>query len=239
MASKPPAASKRQLNGVPFDSAVDFATEAKKRYDAFDKKPGNKDPSKCKALLRFPDNGADKGAVFWSSKMAIDADGPATGPGRRKGKELDPGAGQNDTSLHFANGKGLPAEAVPYIVLPLDPDMKKPFDPAVEIGDVAIVIFKDKITAAICGDLGPPNKIGEGSIHVHELLQQLGCPDPCVKRDDKGFCVRARDSSVDEDVLFFVFPDSAFNKDELTFENINTKITERAFGLFNKLRGAS
>src|SRR5215471_1178141 len=29
---------------------------------------------------------------------------------------------------------------------------------------MAVVIFKDKITATICGDLGPPNKIGEASI---------------------------------------------------------------------------
>src|SRR5258708_4835287 len=107
MAFKPPPASKRQFDGVPFDVAVDFAPEAKKKFSAADKQLGNKDPSKCKALLKFPDIGADRGAVFWSSEMAIDADGPAAGPGRLKGKELDPKDGQNDTTFHFRNGKGL------------------------------------------------------------------------------------------------------------------------------------
>jgi hypothetical protein len=239
MAFKPPAASKRQLAGIPFDSAVDFALEAKKRFDAADRRPGNRDPSKCKALLRFPDNGSG-GAVFWSSKMAIDTDGPSAGRGRKSGKALDPQSGQNDTTLHFANGKGLPAEAVPYIVLPqLERGSNKTFDPAVAIGDVAVVLFKDKIAAAICGDLGPFDKIGEASIRVHETLQQQGCPDPCKTRDAKGFCVRARDSSVEQDVLFFVFPNSAFDRSELVFETINTKIKERAFAFYNKLRGAS
>ena len=96
MVFRPPAASKRQVEGVPFNQAMDFAPDAKARVDAFDARPGNRDPSKCKALLKFPD-----GTVFWSAKMAIDADGPAGGPGRRKGTELDPGSGQNQTSLRF------------------------------------------------------------------------------------------------------------------------------------------
>jgi hypothetical protein len=236
MAFVPPAASQRQVDGVPFDRATDFAPAAKHKFDLADQRPGNKDPSNCKALLKFPGSG---GAVFWSAKMAIDADGPAAGPGHRKGTELDPDNGQNSTSFTFSNGDGLPAEAIPYIVLPQRAAKSKlTFDPAVAIGDVAIVIFKDKITAAICGDLGPPTKIGEASIHVHEALQPA-CPDPCSRRNAQGFCLRARNSSVEQDVLYFVFPDSAFDKSELTLENINTKVSERAFALYNKLRGAS
>jgi hypothetical protein len=240
MPFQPPAASARQVAGVPFDRAVDFAPAVKAKFDAADKKPGNSDLSKCKALLKFPDNAAGRGAVFWSSKMSIDADGPAAGPGQRKGKELDPDSGQNGTSLAVSNSKpGVPAEAVSYIVLPQRArGSNDTFDPAVAIGDVAIVIFKDKIAAAVCGDLGPPTKIGEASIHVHEALQPA-CPDPCSRRDGNGFCVRARNSSVEQDVLYFVFPGSAFDKSELTLENINTKVNERAFGLYNKLRGAT
>jgi hypothetical protein len=172
--------------------------------------------------------------------MSIDADGPAAGPGRLTGKQLDPGSGQDDTSLHFADGKsGLPAETVPYIVLPqLALHSPKVFDPAIAIGDVAIVIFKDKVVAAVCGDLGPFDKIGEASIAVHKALQQPGCPDPCSERDANGFCRRARDSSVEQDVLYFVFPNSAFDKSELAPETINTKVQERAFALYNMLRGA-
>src|SRR5262249_1780451 len=157
-------------------------------------------------------------------------------PGRKTGTQLDP-TGQNQTSFRFSNGKSLPAEAVPYIVLPQNEAENGPFDPAVAIGDMAIVIFKDMITAAICGDLGPVRKIGEASIRVHESLTPA-CPDPC-RRDDRGFCTKIRNSSVDEDVLYFVFPGSAFGGGELTLENITTKVKERAFTLYNQLRGVS
>ena len=42
-----------------------------------------------------------------------------------------------------------------------------------------------------------------------------------------------------QDVLYFVFPNSAFAEGELNLETINTKLKGRAFGLYNKLRGAS
>jgi len=236
MAFRPPAASRRQVAGVPFDTAVNFAPDAKRRYDQFDRKPNNRDPSKCKALLAFPGNGSAPRAVFWSAKMGIDTDGPAAGRGHKTGKQLDP-SGQNVTSFRFANGKSVPAEIVPYIVLPLNEAKTGPFDPAVKIGDVAIVIFKDMITAAICADLGPVPKIGEASIRVHESLQPA-CPDPC-KRDANGFCSKVRNASVEQDVLYFVFPGSQFAAGELTLDNINTKVKERAFTLYNQLRGAS
>jgi Fungal chitosanase of glycosyl hydrolase group 75 len=240
MAFSPPTASKRQLDGVRFDLAVDFAPDTRKKFSVADRRPGNRDPSKCKALLQFPDNGIRPRAIFWSSKMAIDADGPSAGRGRLDGEALDPGSGQKDTNLHFSNGKGLPSEVVPYIVLPqLQPHSNQTFDPAVAIGDLAVVIFKDKTAAAVCADLGPFNKIGEASIRVHEALQQQGCPDPCSRRDARGFCQRARNASVEQDVLYFVFPNSAFAAGELNLETINTKIKERAFGLYNRLRGAS
>jgi len=232
MTFKPPIKSKSLLEGIPFDQAEDTEPAAKKRFDDFDK-TGTKDPNKCKALLQFPN-----GTVFWSSKMAVDADGPAAGPGRKTGKQLDPSSGQNDTSFQLPEGGGgLPSETIPYIAIPHDPeDHSRPFHPDIVIGDVAIVIFRDEIVAAICGDIGPQNKVGEGSIHVHEELMPRA-PDPC-KRNAKGFCDIIRDVSIDEDVLFFVFPHSSFGK-ELTAENIELKMKERAFTRFNELKGIS
>src|SRR5262249_23619971 len=123
MAFKPPAASRPLLKGIDFANAVDFASATKKKFDLKDAAPGNRDPSKCKALLKFPNNGKPPGPVFWSAKMAIDADGPAAGPGRLPGSQLDPGNGsdQDSTSYTFPSStKGLPAEIIPYIVLPMD-----------------------------------------------------------------------------------------------------------------------
>jgi hypothetical protein len=226
---KPPTASAAQCEGVPFDSASDAAAENKAAFDAFDNtNAGKRDPNKCKALLQF-----ENGAIFWSSKMAIDADGPAAGPGRLTGSELDLDSGQDDTSFHFADtGDGLPSETMPYIVLPGGSFRK---NTGLEIGDVATVIYKDKITAAICGDMGPTKKIGEGSIRLHEALHPPA-PDPCSLRQADGSCRRVLNASIEEDVLFFVFPDSAFDDSDLNASNLEAKVKERALSLFNELR---
>jgi hypothetical protein len=228
MSFTPPSASAGLLQGIPFQDAVDVAAENKQAFVAHDNtSAGQGDPSKCKALLKFPD-----GTIFWSSKMAIDADGPAAGPGRRSGSQLDQGSGQDDTTFHFkGTGHGLPSETIPYIVLPLGTFRQ---NTGLSLGDVAIVIFKDKITAAICGDLGPAPKIGEGSIRLHEALHPPA-PDPCSHRNPDGTCRQILNASIDEDVLFFVFPGSGF-VDELTPTNLEPKVKERAFSLFNRLR---
>ena len=91
----PPETSAPVCENVPFESASDTATNNKAEFDAFDQTPeGVNDPSRCKALLAFPD-----GTIFWSSKMAIDGDGPAAGPGRLSGSQLDPECGQNGHEL--------------------------------------------------------------------------------------------------------------------------------------------
>jgi hypothetical protein len=235
----PPAASKEQLDGVPFDLAEvsDVEVAAKQRFDAFDR-PGNRDKNMCKALFHFED-----GTVFWSSKMGVDADGPAApgDPRRRTGQQMDPGSGQNKTSFHLPHGRGdLPSEVVSYIVLPMNAAEDGPFHPNLQIGDVAVVIYKGQKTAAICGDIGPFRKIGEGSIALHEQLRPAA-PDPCLNRRDPetGFCRRIFDSSIEEDVLFFVFSNSAFGDDlELTdLMGTDNRLRERAFGLYDRLRG--
>lgn len=176
MAFTPPAASKDQLNGVPFDQAQtsDVELAAKQRYDAFDT-PQNHDKNMCKGLFHFED-----GTVFWSSKMGVDADGPAAPDDarRRTGKQMDPASGQNGTSFHLPQGRGdLPSEVVPYLVLPMNTDGNGPFHPNLKLGEVAVVIYKGQKIAAICGDIGPFKKIGEGSICLHDQLRPA-TPDP-------------------------------------------------------------
>lgn len=224
-----PPASAGQLRGVPFGSAQDAAPSLKAIYDQFDETTaGSGDPNRCKALLRFPD-----GTIFWSSKMAIDADGPAAGPGRRRGAQLDPDSGQDDTTYHFpSNDRALPSETVPYIVLPGGGFRSKT---GLAMGDVTVVVYRDKISAAVCGDLGPGKKIGEGSIRLHENFHPPA-PDPCSLRDGDGFCKKILNASIEEDVLFFVFPDSKFGA-ELTPANLEARVKARAFALFSRLRG--
>jgi glycosyl hydrolase group 75 (putative chitosanase) len=234
MSFTPPPKSADLVKGVPFDTATDTAADAKNRYDQFDQS-GTKDPNCCKVLLQFPSGGP----VFWSSKMAIDADGPAAGPGRLNGKQLDPGSGQNNTSLRLAGEGSLPSETMRYIVLPeKKKDSPDSFHPDLSLGDVSVVIYKDKLTTAICGDMGPASKIGEASIATHLGLKGAA-PDPCKRDSADGPCTRITDSSIEQDVLFFVFPGSAFGVGELTIENLNVKVNERALSLFNALRGTT
>jgi hypothetical protein len=58
----------------------------------------------------------------------------------------------------------LDAEVVPFVVLPKGGFGK------VQIGDVAIVRFRDRVVYAIVGDAGPATKLGEGSIALNAML---------------------------------------------------------------------
>lgn len=228
----PPAASRALLRGVDFARARPCAPDAKAIYDAYDASPaGRDDPNRCKALLEFPDR-----AVFWSAKMAVDADGAPAGPGLPDGKGLDPGSGRPDTSFTFADGGWLASAVVPYIVLPQSgPRSNRPFHSALAIGDLAVVIYGKKISPAICGDLGPYRLIGEASIRVHENLKQKGVPDPCKTRDASGNCLKILNESVAEDVLYFAFPNSALGP-SLTLRNAEKRIGEAALARFDAFR---
>ena len=224
-----PPASAATLSGLDFSLAVPVASSSKATFDAFDREGGRNDPSRCKAILRFPG-----GAIFWSSKLAIDADGIAAGPGHRCGTQLDPLDGQNDTSFHFPNGAALSSERHPYIVLPLGVFRAAT---GLALGDLAVVVYRNLLTAAICGDLGPTHKIGEGSIRLHEALHPPA-PDPCAVRNPDGSCRRIHDVSIEEDVLFLVFPGSAIAA-ALTPANAEMLIKTRAYALFSQLHGPS
>jgi hypothetical protein len=231
----PPPASLALLRGVDFARASPCLPDAKAIYDGFDaSEAGRDDPNRCKALLEFPAGGP----VFWSAKMAVDADGPPAGPGLPDGKGLDPASGRPDTSFTFADGQGLPSAIVPYIVLPQSrPRSNRPFHPALAIGDLAVVIHGTKIAPAICGDLGPYRLIGEASIRVHEDLRQRGVPDPCKARDAQGNCLKILNVSVAEDVLYFAFPNSALGP-RLTLHNAERLIRAGALACFDGLRAA-
>ena len=224
-----PPASAAALGTIDFSVATPAAGVCKSFFDTFDREGGQSDPSRCKTILRFPD-----GVIFWSSKLAIDADGSAAAPGRRCGTQLDPLDGENDTSFHFSDGTALSSERHPYIVLPLGVFCAAT---GLALGDLAVVIYRDIVTAAICGDLGPSHKIGESSIRVHEAFHPPA-PDPCAVRNPDGSCRRIHDVSIEEDVLFFVFPGSAIGS-ALTPTNAETLIKAKAFALFAKLNGHS
>src|SRR5262249_25355497 len=63
-----------------------------------------------------------------------------------------------------APNRYLDSEVVPFVVLPKGGFGK------VQIGDIAVVRFKDKVVYAVVGDAGPATKLGEGSIALNAML---------------------------------------------------------------------
>lgn len=127
-------------------------------------------------------------------------------------------------------GNSLDADKVPYVVVP-GSEFEKPL--GIQLGDIVAVVYRDKLAFAIVGDHGPTCKIGEGSIHLHEMLGQKGCK----KRDQNGVCKAAAGDSIERDVLYFIFPRSrAKIIDGLTPENINSRLTTEGQKLWDALR---
>ena len=178
--------------------------------------PVERDFKGVKKILRLPD-----GTLFIDADLDTDADGSP------RALEIDPDYGQLPTSFNFANEEGqrqyVNAEEVPYIVLPLEfyADM------GIELGDVAAVVWKNRVVYALFADEGPKNLIGEGSVALSEALGF----DPWEEGDGRMQIV----SGIEGDVLMFVFPHSA--NTNLTPENINQKTIERAKPLFQALGG--
>jgi hypothetical protein len=57
------------------------------------------------------------------------------------------------------------AEVVPFLAVP--PELVRC---GARMGSLAMVSYKDRISAAILGDVGPHNKVGEGSYALHRAL---------------------------------------------------------------------
>jgi N-acetylmuramoyl-L-alanine amidase/Fungal chitosanase of glycosyl hydrolase group 75 len=198
----PPVSSQDLLKTIGLDQAVRVGGEYVKKFAKFDDTAqGRRDPSRCRGLYRFP-----SGALYWESKMAVDADGSPTP------SVLDSSSGSSpNTSIRFADQRrnSVNAEVVPYFVLP-QPDRNDGLDMAqqfsIKLGALGVVIYGNKITGAIFADAGPAFKIGEASIRVHELVRKAPAPwkgDPAKKM--------LLDASVESGVVYIVFPGTTFD----------------------------
>jgi len=104
------------------------------------------------------------GGYIFTGDMDVDVDGS---PNWR----IDP-CGQPDTTLH-KDGEPINSDAVPGIVLP--PECIK-FVSDIVLGCKALVTYRGRSSDAVVFDVGPHNKLGEGSA---ALARRLGInPDP-------------------------------------------------------------
>lgn len=129
------------------------------------------------------------GELFFESNLELDTDGSTF---HKQDK-----TGQSGTALSGPGGKGVDANAVPFIVLPL-----RSFGHwGINLGDMAMVIHNGRMSAAIFADRGPEDKLGEGSIELH---RRLG-----YERIHQGIL---SNRGITGRVLTFVFPRSGTHK---------------------------
>ena len=199
---KVPAESRARLGRI--NDLLPYATPVNRKFEGL------------KKVLQLPN-----GVLFIDADLDTDADGSPNV------FSIDPDSGQRETSLSYPDLDGddqwIDAEKVPYIVLPL----KFYKQMGIHLGDVAAVVWKDRVVYAVFADEGPENLIGEGSVALSEALGF----DPWEERDGRRQIV----NGIDNNVLMFVFPHSAnFN---ITPNNINQKTVNRAKPLFQALGG--
>ena len=237
----PPPASSQVLARIPFrqPTPIDevYRGEFVKcdREDVFEgqqmlrfRKCSN-DPSRVKALLRFPN-----GTVFFEAKWSLDIDGSW---------KACHDAGSTDQCHTWYKWKDQPAatanvdaDKYPYVVIPIanvngsdNPEFRN--KTGIVKGDLGVVVFKDRIVPIFVADGGPHNKMGEGST---ALLKAIG-EDRCKLWCD-GHCEKFRDVSVPGGVLFFLFPNSKLA--DLTPDNALEKIKVEALRRFEALKTA-
>lgn len=168
MSYQPPPASAGRLGGI-----VDLLGHATVVNHHFDK--GGK------AIFKLPG-----GQLYYDSLLDLDSDGS-------RFATVDQ-TGQTDTTLHQPDGKPVDADAVPFFVLP-GGGFENEF--GIHLGDVAAVIFRDKIEFAVFADRGPKKKLGEGSIALHRSLGH-----ETIRHG------KFHDEAIDRDVITIVFPGS-------------------------------
>jgi len=257
----PPSQSMTVLKDIPFNQAVPVDEAYRKEFENCDKnntfrgfslpsiRRCKNDPNNVKALLKFPD-----GTIFYESKMSLDRDGSWVAcKGNKKLSDLC------STSLSWPNisqepDKYIDSDNFPYIVNPVvnfqpnDTSGNNLFQrkTGVKLGDIGVVIYKDKVVPVFIADNGPYNKLGEGSARVHELIGEDKCRPGKRRTDGKTrpdierrwtsdtHCEDHKVISVEDEVLFFIFPNSKIPN--LSPTNAVSKINAEALSRFENLK---
>jgi membrane-associated protease RseP (regulator of RpoE activity) len=149
------------------------------------------------------------GELYYDSLLDLDSDGSRFA--------VEDQTGQSDTSLHQPDGKPVDADAVPFFVLPAA--FAAQFN--IKLGDVAAVIFEDKIEFAVLADHGPKKKLGEGSIALHRSLGH-----ETIRHG------KFHDEAIDANVITIAFPGSGDGTPQTP-----DKIRETGARLFSALGG--
>ena len=150
------------------------------------------------------------GQIFYEAALALDTDGS-------RYYKQDP-TGQKITSITNPDDSPVDADTVPYFVMPCKGFQRKL---GVRLGDIAAVIWQDKVEFAVFADCGP-DALGEGSIALHRSLGHETVAEGKLINED-----------FPEPVITIVFPQSGIEGQPQTPE----KIRETGRELFRALGG--
>lgn len=190
----------------------------------------SRDPSNVKALLKLKDGG-----IFWHSKMALDVDGAWAAwngiPGATDLKETSykwPGVTKKSSQA-----AQIDPDRIPFVVMPMSG--LKPLTGSasgalgtefanktgLRLGDMGVVIHRDKWTPVLIGDGGPFMRLGEGSSRVFEAIGQSRCKKwsanglTCIGTGNGTYPYK--NFGLGHDVLFILYPGS--HADDITPKN--------------------
>jgi hypothetical protein len=111
-------------------------------------------------------------AYFWKADLDVDCDGVSTS---RCNSSTDPWY-QAQTSFTTSTGRYFTADVTHYFVIPLPSSRFNYSSAGIKPGNVAAVIYNNKVVYAVFADEGPSNIIGEAS---YATAQALGIdPNP-------------------------------------------------------------
>jgi hypothetical protein len=155
--------------------------------------------------------------LYFDSELQLDTDGWPDGRGRGDS------SWQPETSLRYADSTSINANRVPYFVLPKN--WASHFN--IKLGDLAAILYKDKLAFAVFADHGPARKLGEGSL---ELLRRLG--EERLRHNG-----RVINSGMGPGVITIVFPGSRSATHLSDEETLLDSIEEQGRSLFGRLGG--
>jgi Fungal chitosanase of glycosyl hydrolase group 75 len=140
----------------------------------------------------------ESGALYFDTVLNLDTDGSIY--------YAQDGQGQPQTSIENADGSPVDADSVPYFVLP-EHGFYQQF--GIKLGDVAAVIYLDKIEFAVFADMYGhqhlEEQLGEGSIALHRALGHETIIDG-----------KLIDEAIAGNVITIVFPSSGVECDAQT-----------------------
>jgi hypothetical protein len=196
---EPPVGVKRALGTLSFQDAM----------------PIEKELAGAQKLMML-----SNGVLYIHSDLDTDADGSP------RATEIDKW-GQLQTSFSYPKMTGqeqyVDAEKVPFFVLPGGFYQEY----GIKLGDLGVLLYKDKIVYGMFADVGPKKKIGEASVKAVEMLGH----NPWNKTHTQIV------SGIDKDVVLLVFPGTALP--DLTPETVIAHVESKAKELFKAVGGVT